>query len=131
MDDFNWRISMAEVTEPGPFSRFEGIDRHLTVLRGRLRLDFADRSVTLGPLDSLAFSGSEAVFGTPLEPVLDLNVMTRNGKVQARMRPVDGKTVLASHTAVLIDLSSLNAMLFEDLTGLIGAPPPSLLVEFR
>lgn len=40
IDDFQWRISLAEVTSAGPFSRFPGVDRVLTVLEGELELRF-------------------------------------------------------------------------------------------
>ncbi len=129
MDDFDWRVSMAEVTQAGPFSRFDGIDRHLTILRGKLRLDFSNRSVTLGPLDSLAFSGSEAVVGMPLEPVLDLNVMTRRGKATATVCPVEGDVQLASRPALLIDLQSLDAIHIEGEIRMAGVAP-SILIEF-
>ncbi|MEI9904599.1 MAG: HutD family protein [Asticcacaulis sp.] len=128
MADFDWRVSTAEVTQAGPFSRFDGIDRHLTVLRGKLRLDFSDHSVTLGPLDSLAFSGSEAVAGVPLEPVLDLNVMSRRGKTTATVRQVEGDVQMTSRVALLIDLQSLDAIHIEDETRLAGVAP-SLLIE--
>lgn len=32
--DFIWRISMARVEQPGPFSAFPGVDRVLAVLEG-------------------------------------------------------------------------------------------------
>ena len=34
LDTFDWRVSMATVIEPGPFSSFPGIDRTLCVLTG-------------------------------------------------------------------------------------------------
>src|ERR1700722_15489211 len=33
-DDFLWRISLAEVGESGPFSRFPGVDRVIVLLEG-------------------------------------------------------------------------------------------------
>ncbi|ESQ93858.1 hypothetical protein ABENE_04010 [Asticcacaulis benevestitus DSM 16100 = ATCC BAA-896] len=96
MDDFLWRISMAEVTEPGPFSLFANIDRHLTVLSGSLRLEFSDRSVILATGESLTFAGDVPVSGVPLAPVTDLNVMTRRGQMRADVRRIDGETALQS-----------------------------------
>ena len=131
MDDFLWRISMAEVAEAGPFSLFEGIDRHLTVLRGRLHLSFDDREVVLGPGDSLGFDGGARCHGTPLDgPVTDLNVMTRRGQVEARVRRVEGDTVAMARAAVLIDLTSLDAVMFDPAPGHVQAPGTSILVEF-
>ena len=34
LDDFDWRVSMAQVTSDGPFSSFPGIDRTLLVIDG-------------------------------------------------------------------------------------------------
>ena len=31
---FDWRVSMARVTQPGPFSSFTGVDRTLAILDG-------------------------------------------------------------------------------------------------
>lgn len=96
LDDFGWRISMAQVASDGAFSRFPGIDRTLAVLAGAgITLAFADgKSVVLtsdGP--PYAFDGACAVEGRLLAgPITDLNVMTR-GKhwqqhfIPARQRP--------------------------------------------
>ena len=35
LDDFDWRISMADVAVDGPFSRFPGVDRTLVLAEGR------------------------------------------------------------------------------------------------
>lgn len=130
MDDFDWRISTAEVTEAGPFSRFDGIDRHLTVLRGQLRLDAPDRRYTLFPLESLEFEGELPVSGTPLtQRVLDLNVMTRRGKVSAVVRQVESETVTRAATAVAIELDTLDAIRI-DGGGRVAVNCRALLVEF-
>jgi environmental stress-induced protein Ves len=34
MDSFVWRVSVADVAQAGPFSRFEGVDRTLVLLAG-------------------------------------------------------------------------------------------------
>jgi len=86
MDDFVWRVSVADVVASGPFSRFEQVDRVLTVIEGRLSLHFTDdgRSVVLDPGQSCAFPGDVAVTGAPIGgPVRDLNVMVRRGRWRA------------------------------------------------
>ncbi|MGN6207430.1 HutD/Ves family protein [Asticcacaulis sp.] len=102
MDDFQWRISMAEVTESGPFSRFDSIDRHLTVLSGRLQIDLPDRRQVLNPGDSLAFEGDIPVHATPLLPVIDLNVMTRRGQAHAEVRHIASGVILPSDLVFLV-----------------------------
>jgi environmental stress-induced protein Ves len=83
LDDFDWRVSMAGVAEPGPFSAFPGVDRTLSVLEGNgIVLDIQDRAVTLA-WDSppLQFPADVRVHGAPVDgPIVDLNVMTRRGR---------------------------------------------------
>jgi environmental stress-induced protein Ves len=102
MDDFQWRISMAEISDTGPFSAFPGVDRHLTVLSGRLQLDFADRQYVLNPGRTLAFEGDAPASGTPLAPVTDLNVMTRRGQTSAEIREVASGFILPSDLVIFV-----------------------------
>ncbi|GGZ30784.1 HutD/Ves family protein [Asticcacaulis endophyticus] len=104
MTDFDWRISMATVDIAGPFSAFEGIDRHLTVLEGYLHLTVDGYAHPLQAEQGLAFAGDVPAQGEPLGgPVTDLNVMTQRGRFmatvtvvapQARLTPFAGATVL-------------------------------------
>ena len=124
MDDFLWRVSMAEVTEAGPFSLFAGIDRHLTVLSGTLRLDVSDRRVILAAGESLAFAGDVAVSGVPLTPVTDLNVMTRRGKFRAVVRRIDSTTTVERGLLIVTEaqtvaghaLTPFDALMIKDET---------------
>jgi uncharacterized protein len=102
LDDFLWRVSMAEVTAPGPFSRFEGIDRHLTILTGSLGMDMPDGGHVLNPGDRLSFAGEAAIDATPLLPVIDLNVMTRRGQINADVRHIGGGLILPSDLVLLV-----------------------------
>lgn len=82
-DEFDWRISMAQVAAGGPFSVFPGIDRTLTVLEGSMRLEAGDAApVALDPQSGpYVFPGDVATAATLIEgPVLDFNVMTRRGR---------------------------------------------------
>lgn len=87
LDDFDWRVSIAEVRAAGAFSTFENIDRILAILEGRMVLTFADRTVELDAACApFAFAGDLACSGDPLgAKVTDLNVMTRRGRVTARV----------------------------------------------
>lgn len=102
-DSFDWRVSIAEVAAAGPFSRFEGIDRTLAVLDGRMRLTFPERVLELDAASRpLAFSGQTSCDGTPLGgPVTDLNLMTRRGKVRGRMERLSG-AIAASGTTLIV-----------------------------
>jgi uncharacterized protein len=94
-DDFDWRVSIADVREAGPFSRFEGIDRIMAILDGRLSLIFPDRTVTLDTQSApLAFAGEAPCEGRPLGgPARDLNVMTRRGRCTATVSRFENQTV--------------------------------------
>ena len=91
LDHFDWRISMAEVREPGPFSLFPDVDRCLTVIEGYLRLSFSDEtSVALDARsEPWTFPGDRACHGLPIGgPVLDLNVMWRRSLYRSQVRRV-------------------------------------------
>ena len=86
LDDFDWRISIAEIASDGPFSTFPGIDRQLAVLQGKVALTIEGRApVTLDPDRPLPWisrarppSMADLVDG----PSMDLNVMTRRGPLR-------------------------------------------------
>lgn len=85
LDEFHWRVSMARVAADGPFSIFVGIDRTLTVLEGRLRLQVgAAPPVELTPNSSPHTFPADVATESWLSagPVLDLNVMSRRGHVR-------------------------------------------------
>jgi environmental stress-induced protein Ves len=86
-DTFDWRVSIAQVREAGPFSRFENIDRTMAILQGRLALRFADRTVELDANgEPFSFAGDVSCDGLPVDgPVTDLNVMVRRGRAVARV----------------------------------------------
>jgi environmental stress-induced protein Ves len=91
-DDFDWRVSMAEVAADGPFSTFPGVERTLAVLEGRLRLAVEDRRqiILSAETAAVAFPGEAAVHAVvEAGPVLDLNLMSRRGKVTAQLTRLD------------------------------------------
>ena len=92
--DFDWRISTAEVSQDGPFSRFEGIDRRLYILEGAgLDLRSADGAQRLLPGGHADFRGEAEVFAALVDgPISDLNIMVRRERIRmraARLR-IDG-----------------------------------------
>lgn len=78
-NDWQVRISVADIAQDGPFSAFPGVDRWFAVLEGAgVELAFAHRGRTLGPDDApLLFDGAAAP-GCRLRggPTRDLNLMT-------------------------------------------------------
>jgi len=93
-DEFDWRVSLATITEDGPFSQFPGIDRSLALVDGDgVLLDFGDERVVLSPSEPLVeFAGEDLVHATVIQPpsgqpTLDFNVMTRRGRCRHRLEP--------------------------------------------
>lgn len=82
LDDFEWRLSVAEVASDGPFSEFAGMDRTLVLLDGQgigLEIDGTMKTLTEG-LRVAGFPGDSATAGHLLAgPIHDLNVMTQRG----------------------------------------------------
>jgi environmental stress-induced protein Ves len=111
LTDFDWRISTAEVTQDGPFSRFDGIDRRLYVLEGAgLDLAFAGGETRRLPTGAHADFAGEAEVTASLVggPVTDLNIMVRRARLRLRAErlTVDGTGDIAHGwgTAVLFVL---------------------------
>lgn len=105
LDDFDWRISMAEVREPGAFSRFPDVDRCLTVIEGCLRLTFdVETSVSLdAQSEPWTFPGDRACHGQPIDgPVLDLNVMWRRGHFRSQVKRASDMTWRPTGVASLL-----------------------------
>ena len=138
LDAFDWRVSMATVSTGGPFSLFPGVDRVLSVLEGELRLVFeGGAALNLTPASApAAFLGDALVQAeTPTNPVTDLNVMSRRGRVRAHVRRVtfEGSRYLTAGETTLIvsltpglrvqcsggecDLERLDAVLIEGAKG--------------
>lgn len=83
-DNFDWRISLATISQSGPFSVFPGIDRTLTLVSGPcVVLDVGnERQVALSEREPVvAFPGEIAVSATVSDgPTTDFNVMTRRAR---------------------------------------------------
>ncbi|MDQ6752678.1 MAG: HutD family protein [Actinomycetota bacterium] len=79
--EWDWRISIAEVDQAGPFSALPGIDRVITIIDGDLILLEVDgEEHPLERYRPYRFSGdSSASASLPTGNVMDLNVMTRRG----------------------------------------------------
>ena len=89
--DWRVRISVADVTQDGPFSRFEGTQRWFAVLEGEgVRLDVDGRHHELTPgsepleFDGCAQTGCRLIGGA----TRDFNLMARDAP--ARLRRVKG-----------------------------------------
>lgn len=91
---FDWRVSIATVKADGPFSTFNGYERHIMILTGGgMVLNIAGRGTyTLEPLRPFSFAGDARVHGSLLQgAVLDLNLMVRRDFGSGILRVTDFK----------------------------------------
>ena len=87
LDDFDWRLSLAQVDRDGPFSRFDNVDRTLVLLSGAMTLREGDRQIHLVRNEPFAFAGERAIEATVgAGATLDFNVMTRRGRAKHTAR---------------------------------------------
>jgi environmental stress-induced protein Ves len=95
-DDFDWRLSVADVASDGPFSLFPRIDRTLTLIEGKgLAMQIDGRApVTLTTASApLAFPGDVPVSATLIDGAIrDFNVMTRRGRYSHKVGKHDLRT---------------------------------------
>ncbi|MET7485699.1 HutD family protein [Streptomyces sp. NPDC005538] len=106
MDDFGWRVSLAEVGADGPFSAFPDVDRTLTVVEGAgmdLTVDGTRHLVNTrySPRD---FRGDVPTDCRLLDgPVVNLNVMWRRSAAATAptVAVVRGRLRLRSDTLVV------------------------------
>jgi environmental stress-induced protein Ves len=111
MDDFSWRVSIAELSAGGPFSTFEGADRVIVLLSGggvHLRSSDATLDHRLDtPLVPFAFAGETDISASLLDgPSSDFNVMTRRGSWNADVRIIRANKRLASSSAGVVFAAS-------------------------
>lgn len=107
MNDFLWRVSIAEVDSAAPFSSFPGIDRQIALLDGNgftMTLDDGRVHALTTPFVPFAFAGEARVAVTLLDgPTRDFNLMVRRaqarGEIQVLQEP---GTQMPDPTTVLV-----------------------------
>jgi hypothetical protein len=98
--DWNWRLSIAEIDDDAPFSRFDNVERELVLLAGNgLSLHFDDgvEQVLQPPHDRVRFAGERGVTARLIDgPTQDFNLMWRRDRIDARLwhRPLVGPMVI-------------------------------------
>ena len=131
--DWDWRISVAEIEQDGPFSAFPGIDRCLLLLDGPgMDLEFADGGrVRVSPQQPrIDFAGEAAVHCRLLAgPTRDFNVMWRRARLAADVVRLDvegASGVPAPPAALLCVFHVVSGRL--DVDGRVLAEGDSLLL---
>ncbi len=98
-EDWDWRLSIAEIEQDAPFSAFPGVDRELVLLRGsglRLRFDDGEERLLERPYARERFAGERSLAGELVDgPTHDFNLMWRRDVVEAQLlhRPLVGPMV--------------------------------------
>ncbi|WP_192454670.1 HutD/Ves family protein [Acinetobacter oleivorans] len=106
--DFEWRISMADVTTSGPFSLFPNKQRIISVLDGQGMVLHVDDlpAKTLNQGDIFAFHGESQVQSELVDGAIrDLNLIYDPAKFHARFQRVEGteeQTFLSSADLIFI-----------------------------
>lgn len=120
VDTFDWRISMATVSEDGPFSVFDGIDRTLSIIEGAGLVLFVEgRDAVLltqtsmpHPFPADAQTTAKLANGT----ITDLNVMTRRGRFSHSVEKIVAPMTLGPSAGATLVLCHRGAMRVENET---------------
>jgi environmental stress-induced protein Ves len=89
---FEWRLSMAKVGAGGPFSRFDGYDRHLVLLDGPgMVLRFGENLHRMDqPLVPFSFPGDMEITATLLDgPCKDFNLIVRRSQWRSELKVIE------------------------------------------
>lgn len=135
--DWNWRLSIAEIDDDAPFSRFENVDRELVLLAGNglsLRFDDGVEQILQPPHDRVRFAGERGVTGRLVDgPTQDFNLMWRRDRMQAWLwhRPLVGPMVIfvdPGHVWALYLMAGQGRFADDSALGDIGTGDTALLV---
>ncbi|RXR08603.1 HutD family protein [Pseudoxanthomonas composti] len=95
-EDWDWRLSIAEIEHSAAFSTFDGVDRELVLLQGqgvRLAFDDGEAALLTLPGERHRFAGERALRGELIDgPTHDFNLMWRRDRIGAELlvRPLVG-----------------------------------------
>ncbi|MBX3689997.1 HutD family protein [Dokdonella sp.] len=126
-EPFNWRVSIAQIEQDGPFSSFPGIDRELLLLDGNgieLDIDDAPPLRLAQRFERVHFAGEARVRCRLLAgPTRDFNVMVDRSRLHAETlaRPLVG--------SMLIFAEPGTQWLIHVLSGHLGAKQDGRQVE--
>ncbi|WP_371539407.1 HutD family protein [Streptomyces sp. NBC_00466] len=118
LDDFSWRVSLAEVGQGGPFSAFTGVDRVITLVEGpgmELTVDGAPHTIA-APNQPFAFPGDATTTCRLLGgPLVDFNVMTRRTEATAQVRVThEGFSLAPRRGELVLVIALMGTATFEE-----------------
>ena len=92
IEEWTWRLSIADVSDDVPFSVMAGIDRHIMVANGTgmaLVIDGAPEVRMDEQFGPLAFDGDSVTTCRLIDgPINDLNLMVRRGRALGSLRSI-------------------------------------------
>lgn len=96
--DFDWRISLADISVDGDFSSFVGIERVLVLIEGEgMNLTLDGHTQPIEPFSPVHFAGESVASCTlPHGPTRDLNVMYRRDRVTCVVDIIDGSSPIGA-----------------------------------
>lgn len=109
-DAFDWRISLADIREDGPFSVFPGIDRCAVLLGdGRIMLTSATDASYLRPLQPMSFAGEKQLharcdLNTSMPRIL--NLMVRRDSMRSGVCVLDAAQQLPAAALLFVLVAS-------------------------
>lgn len=131
-DDWQVRISVADIAQDGPFSAFPGVDRWFAVLEGQgVALQFVQGLQVLGPDDApLRFDGA-ATPGCRLRAgaTRDLNLMALRSAGHGHMERVQAGVPWRSHAALRAVFTTVPLQLQIDTAEPLDLPAWTLAVQ--
>jgi environmental stress-induced protein Ves len=98
-DDFFWRASIAQVSQPSDFSPWPNVTRHFMLLSGAIRLTIdGETHLITDDMPDFIFAGDTPVYAEPLRPCRVLNLMARHGRAELVLqRQSTAFTAIADH----------------------------------
>ena len=105
LDDFNWRLSIAQVNQDGAFSDFSGYTRNLVLIDGQgMQLKHNEAQIDLMEkfLDLSTFDGADPTNATLISgPITDFNLMTKTAVHDATVDTFPGINTVTLKAAKL------------------------------
>ncbi|MBB3226171.1 hypothetical protein FHW69_000761 [Luteibacter sp. Sphag1AF] len=106
LDDFHWRVSIAQVDTASPFSVFPGIDRTIVLLNGagfHMTLDGKERHALTTPYEPFEFAGESRVdIELAGGPTQDFNLMTRRPHARGFVAVCAGNVTLSASDSIAL-----------------------------
>lgn len=126
LKQFDWRLSMATVTQNGVFSNFEGYKRQLVLINGNgielthksaslALVELADRLVN--KLDMAEFDGGYQTYGQLLDgDITDFNIISNKNVIDSKVQLITQSQRLAIETSDLLFVYNLKSGVKIDIT---------------